>query len=421
MRLKKWSPLLLVFITSVCGGDRVTGPGAPTIVTPTPATTASVGVSLAAASLTVGGTTQATATNRDAAGNVLTGRTVVWTSSNQTVAMVSASGVVTAVGVGTTSITATSEGQSGSAFIVVSAAAAPVATVTVLLNPVLKLGETTQASTLLTDAAGNVLSGRSVTWSTSNPSIATVSQSGLVTTVGVGNAVISATSEGKAGSSTVFVSSGPLPVASVVVTLNPVLTIGQTTQASAILSDATGNVLAGRVITWSTSNPSAATVSPTGLVTAVGAGSSIITATSEGRAGSATVTIASAANCASSSLAIGQSAAGNIQQSQCAITDYFFSGRSFTGPENGGTYFYNLYTIDVAPGSIAQVATTRGTLPQYAVLVAFDQSGVLVTRGNLDAPVTLNNSTTATKRYQVLVTTFDPGKTGTYTVSRGPQ
>ena len=56
---------------------------------------------------------QATATTLDANDNVLTGRVVTWSSGNTSVATVSSSGVVTATGVGATTIIATSEGKSG--------------------------------------------------------------------------------------------------------------------------------------------------------------------------------------------------------------------------------------------------------------------------------------------------------------------
>jgi uncharacterized protein YjdB len=69
--------------------------------------------------VTVGATTQATAVTRDASNNVLTGRAIVWSSSNTAVATVSVAGVVAAVGAGTATITATSETQSGTAVVTV--------------------------------------------------------------------------------------------------------------------------------------------------------------------------------------------------------------------------------------------------------------------------------------------------------------
>src|SRR5437870_343014 len=90
---------------------------------------ASVAVIPAAATISVGSAQQLSAAVKDANGNVLTGRTVTWTTSSTTIATVSASGLVTGVAVGSATITATSEGQSGTASVTV--ANVPVVSVTV--------------------------------------------------------------------------------------------------------------------------------------------------------------------------------------------------------------------------------------------------------------------------------------------------
>ena len=82
------------------------------------------------------------------------------------------------------------------------------------------------------------------------------------------------------------------PVASVMVTPSTAtLSVGQTVQLTATTKDANGNVLTGRVVTWASGTTAVATVSSTGLVTGVGAGSATITATSEIPNGTATVTV----------------------------------------------------------------------------------------------------------------------------------
>jgi hypothetical protein len=73
-------------------------------------------------------------------------------------------------------------------------------------------GLTQQLTATPLDANGNSLSGRLVTWSTDAPSVATVNTSGLVTAVATGLANISATSEGKSGSSAITVPASPPPV-----------------------------------------------------------------------------------------------------------------------------------------------------------------------------------------------------------------
>src|SRR5207249_6003043 len=93
-------------------------------------------------------------------------------------------------------ITATSEGQSGTASVTV--AIVPVASVTVSPTaPNMYVGGTVQLTATLKDAAGSVLSGRALSWTSSNVAIATVSAAGLVTGVAVGAVTITATSEGR--------------------------------------------------------------------------------------------------------------------------------------------------------------------------------------------------------------------------------
>lgn len=266
-----------------------------TVMDAPPAAVASVSVALAASSVIPGQTTQATATLRDASNNPLSGRAVTWTSSNNAVATVNGSGVVTAVAEGTAQITATSESKSGSATLTVTAAP-PVAVASVsvsLASSSLNPGQTTQATATTRDASNNVLTGRSISWSSSNNGVATVSASGLVTAVAAGTAQIIATSETKTGNATLTVAAPPpAPVASVSVTLaassrNP----GQTTQATATLRDANNNILTGRTIVWSSSDNGVATVSTSGLVTAIAVGTATIMASCEGQSGTSTITV----------------------------------------------------------------------------------------------------------------------------------
>jgi len=272
--------------------DGITASAAVTVAAQPPAPVASVAVTLASPSLTIGATTQATAVVRDAAGTVLTGRTVTWSSANTGVATVSPTGVVTAVSAGSASIVATSESQTGAATVTVAAPApAPVATVTLSASSTsVVVGSTLQVTVTLKDASGNDLTGRTVGWTSSNTAVATVSPTGLVKGIAGGSATVTATSEGKSGSLSLLVA--PVPVATVTVTLaTSSINAGQTTQATATLKDATGNALTGRSIAWSSSAPSVATVSTTGVVSALAAGTANIIATSEGKTGSATVAV----------------------------------------------------------------------------------------------------------------------------------
>ena len=92
-----------------------------TTITSSNVPVAAVTVSPASTSVVVGATVQLAAVTRDSAGNTLTGRTVTWTSGTNGLATISASGLLAGVATGTVTITATSEGKSGTAAISVTA------------------------------------------------------------------------------------------------------------------------------------------------------------------------------------------------------------------------------------------------------------------------------------------------------------
>ena len=105
-------------VDAVFGGLSNIAQGKTASVTPVPA--ASVVVSPAIASVAVGSKQQFSVTFKDGNGNTLTGRSITWASSNAEVAPVSSSGLVTGSMAGSATITATSEGVSGTAAVSVT-------------------------------------------------------------------------------------------------------------------------------------------------------------------------------------------------------------------------------------------------------------------------------------------------------------
>src|SRR5438046_2558258 len=202
----------------------VVGQLAPASGTPD-TTVASVTISPATGSIRVGQTLQLTATPKDLAGGTLTGRTMMWASSNTSVATVSGSGLVAGVTPGSAMITATSEGKSSTAALTVTTV--PVASVAISpATTSLTVGQTVQLTATPKDSAGGTLTGRMVTWASGNPSVATISGSGLVAGVTAGSATITATSEGR--SSTAALTGTPVPVAAVAIApATTSLTVGQ--------------------------------------------------------------------------------------------------------------------------------------------------------------------------------------------------
>jgi uncharacterized protein YjdB len=288
----------LVAAVSVGGPVTITatseGRSGTAAITVAPVPVGSVSVSPLNSTVVAGTSAPLTATTKDAAGNVLTGRTVTWTSSNSAVATVNATtGLVTGVAAGgPVTITAASEGQNGTATIIVTAVAVASVAVTPPTNSIVT-GSTTPLTATLKDAAGNPLIGRTVVWTSSNAAVASVNSStGVVTGVAAGGPVtITATSEGQTGTAAVTVTLAP--VASVTVAGAASVGVGRTATFTATLKDAGGNVLTGRTVTWMSSNSTLASVNPaTGVVTGVALGGPVtITATSGGQNGSAPVTV----------------------------------------------------------------------------------------------------------------------------------
>jgi alpha-tubulin suppressor-like RCC1 family protein len=97
-----------------CGGSKSANVTQPTGVV------ASITVTPSTTSLVIGDTLRFIATAYDATGGIITGDTVTWSSSNTSITTVSDSGTVTAVAIGTDTITATDKGIIGTATVVVT-------------------------------------------------------------------------------------------------------------------------------------------------------------------------------------------------------------------------------------------------------------------------------------------------------------
>ena len=288
------------------------GKSAFSVVTVVAARVAAVAVAPATASTTAGGTVQLSARTTDAGGAVLNDRLVFWQSSNDAVARVTSTGLVSGVAAGTATITATSEQKSGTATVTV-AAPGPVTT-RVDVSPAsagLVVGGTQQLTATPRDAAGNARTGRTVTWTSSDATVAAVNGSGVVTAVKAGAATITATADGVSGTAAITVTAPqtpatptPAPVARVELTpTQATIDVGARQTFTARLTDAGGAVLSGRSCTWSggiatSGKNSGRRIFDVEILTATSAravgrleGNASIVATCEGRTGSAVVTV----------------------------------------------------------------------------------------------------------------------------------
>jgi uncharacterized protein YjdB len=247
--------------------------------------TSTITLSPLTASLTAGGATQQiTATTLDQKGNPIA-TTLTWTSSSPAVATVSTTGLVTPVAIGTTNITATSSGVTSTAPAVITVAKPAPVLKTITLTPstvnMVMTGALYLTATTL-DQYGNPIA-TTLTWKSSNTAVATVSSIGLVSPVAPGVANITATSGTVTSTApSVITVTKPAPIL-ITINLSPLtvsLTIGGATQQLAATTlDQNGNPFP-TTLTWTSSNPTVASVSSTGLVTPLTLGITQIKATS---------------------------------------------------------------------------------------------------------------------------------------------
>ena len=250
---------------------------------------ASIQITPSSLAMTTGSATALTGVVLDASGSPISGAQLHWTTQNPGIVIVSQLGLVTAVQPGKTQIAASKSGRSAIVAVTVSALPAALVRVTPAASNIF-VGATTQLTAEVLDTGGGLLHGYTIAWRSSSAAVATVNASGVATGVAQGNVVITATAAGLSG--TAVVSVRPVPVATVdVAPTTGSVAVGQTLQLTVRLLDAAGNILTGRPVSWSSASTATATVTSAGLVRGVKSGTTTITTTSEGKTGTASITV----------------------------------------------------------------------------------------------------------------------------------
>lgn len=227
-----------------------------------------------------------------------------WSSSDEAVGTVSTDvssrGLVSGLGLGSTTITANFKGMSGTLTLAVSRVLASIEVTPT--NPQIALGTSEQFA-----ATGTYVDGTTadlttqVQWESSGEGASTISNvagsQGLAQSVGLGDTTITATLEGRSGSTTMTVSNAMLLTVEVTPT-NPAIALGTSQQfvATGAFSDGTTQDLSMEVV-WSSSDASAQISNlpgTQGLTNSVAVGSATISATLAGVTGATTLTISDA-------------------------------------------------------------------------------------------------------------------------------
>ena len=303
--------------------------------------------------LQMGATVTATAATTEAGAGT-------WTSSDPTVATVDGStGVVTALKAGTTTIaytTSTSGNVNSKSITVKAAAVVPGAAVTGLDNVDLQMGATITATAATTEAGAG-------TWTSSNPTVATVNAStGVVTALKAGTTTIAYTTStsGNVNSKSITVKAAGVVPGAVITGLDGGLQMGATVTATAATTEAgAGN--------WKSSNQTVATVNAnTGVVTALKAGTVTIayTTSTSGNVNSKSITVKPAADNLPTAAPI-ISGTATVGQTLTATSGYADADGDV---EAGTTYaFYRYDTDGTSNPVLVQAASATATYVIQAV------------------------------------------------------
>ena len=250
----------------------------------------SVGVSPAALEFSaLGDTLGLEAEPVDANGHAVEGVTVTWASGDAAVASVDSDGLVQSVGNGEAVVTATAGSVSGTA----EATVAQVVTAVRMSPSALEfsaLGDTLRLGAEAVDANGYPVEGAKVTWASDDTAVAMVDTSGLVRSVGNGEAAVTGTTDSVSGTAEVM-------VAQVVtaVTVSPAAlefsALGDTLRLGAEAVDANGHAAEGATVIWVSGDTAVAVVDASGLVRSVGNGDAVVSATADSVSGAAEVTV----------------------------------------------------------------------------------------------------------------------------------
>jgi uncharacterized protein YjdB len=228
-------------------------------------------------SVNVGATTRLSAS---IAPENATNQNVNWSSANNDIATVSASGVVTGVRPGLVTITARTQDGGFTASAVVTVQPSTIAVTGVTVAPGSVTVNVGTPVTLTASVTPENATNKTVTWSSANNAIATVSGTGVVTGVAPGSTTVTVRTQdgGFTATASVTVSSPPtggvIRVTDASITPNPLrITVGTTGQLTANILPANAS---DKTVTWSIYEPHIATIDQNGLVTGVGVGTTTV-------------------------------------------------------------------------------------------------------------------------------------------------
>jgi probable HAF family extracellular repeat protein len=352
-----------------------------TLDAPAP-TLQTITVTPASPSIPVGATQQFTAIGSfsDSSTENITNQ-VTWASATPSVATISATGLASALATGTSSITASLSGVTGAAMLTVTPAPILQSITVTPANTTVTVGATQPfiaVGSFSDNSTENITS--QVTWTSATPSVASISAMGLASALATGTTSITAKLNGVIGATVLTVTPAPVLLSITVTPPSPTVTVGASQPFTAVGSfsdNSTENITSQ--VTWTSTTPSVASISTTGLATALANGTSSITASLSGVRGAAMLTVTSTPpflrhsrtvlTATPRSLIVGQSITLSVSVSRVGPRGSIAAGTvSFSeGNTSLGTYLlrrgkYVLRTKAISPGTQVFHAVYNGNI-----------------------------------------------------------
>lgn len=337
-----------------------------------------------------------------------TNKNVTWTSSNTSVATVNSTGVVTSKGNGTATITATTtDGTNLSSTCEVTVSLPVLATGISLNQTTLSFSAANQTATLIATVTPSNATNKDVTWKSSNTTVATVSNAGVVTSIANGTATITATTTDGTNLSATCEVTVSLPVLATGISLNRTsLSFNATNQTATLIATVVPSNASNKEVTWTSSNTSVATVSSTGVVTSLANGTAIITAkTTDGTNLSAICSVIVLIN-------------HNITISDVGYATFFdskydwilpsgLSAQVVTGVSNNKLTYEKIYEEIVPKGTAVMLVGQQGTYTLTATANMKSYTGTNLLHGSDEATMTTGDGYHYKLSYGKTGTTWD--------------
>lgn len=274
--------LLLTIAAVSCGGDS-TAPAAPRRV-------ASIIVPQSLDSVEIGASITISPQLLAKDGSVVTGRSVVWTSEDPTIATVTSAGVVTGRQLGSTGIVVAADSVSQRVAVVVRPVAVTKITLAATSVQLAEGDSLTLSPPTLIDRTGATVT-RTVTYSTDAPTVAGVGPNGVLHAYTPGSATITAAIDSVRA--TIAVTVTPLPASALhVIPSVADVGVGRYVHTQTTATASNGNRLSPRQYTYSIANTGVATVNSSGVITGVGTGKTTLTISTLGASTTVPVSVA---------------------------------------------------------------------------------------------------------------------------------